>query len=287
MEDNIIELYSDESGWDGDNRFGSICVVSGTSNNITSFNKIVSKILKANNKDEIKLNGIKNTRHITIVKQILDSTIIQLLNNNIKISVIVWDKHDKRHNVKKRCDRNNLMRMYYHIMNDSIKQWKNSSEFNFYPDEFSGVNWIEELTEFLQNRKINQPQNLFDVIVPKHNKIKETLEFSSKTSCMIQVCDLIAGIIRMSRENVKEYRHWINLENNQLSLFDDTENITVSNSKKVKFQCLKYFHDTSIRSKLGISYNTNNYFCKYNKDKNLFIWHYTPQHDLDKAPVKS
>lgn len=102
---------------------------------------------------------------------------------------------------------------------------------------------------------------------------------------VIQLADLFAGIVRTSRICSREYESFAYKAPEQYALFE-VESLEISNNLKPKLQLMKHFKDVADKKSLGINFTANKYFTVYNKQKNIFILHYEPQGDYDKAPVK-
>ena len=102
--DSKYYIFSDESGQDGNNRYGSLATISGSSENTKALNLELGNILQNYNKKEIKFKKVKNQSSKTIASQFLDKSIEYIKRGKIKVHVLVWDKQDSRHAVQNRCD---------------------------------------------------------------------------------------------------------------------------------------------------------------------------------------
>ena len=81
-------------------------------------------------------------------------------------------------------------------------------------------------------------------------------------------------------------QHLVNVETGEAdSLFDKPEEIIISKNLKPKFELMYEFKKLADSYKLGMSLKTNKYFKTHNCKKNIFIWHYSPQSEYDKAPT--
>jgi hypothetical protein len=284
-------IFSDESGYDGDNRYGCLAKISGTFEATKELNSIVKAHLGEISKDELKFAKIKSQNHIALAKSYLDASIKMIASGAIKLHVLLWDKHDSRHDIKGRDDMENLKRMYYHNLKQLQKHWNLDTNWEFYPDEFSAINWKEEIVPFIENtnlRKVPHGQSkLFDHLDSSlYSTFSKVREADSKELPIIQVADLYAGLIRTSRQESKYFQHWLSTHSvkEQLSLFQSEQKI--SNSLIPKFQVMKYFKEEASRYSLGVNFSENKYFQTFGKQTNISIWHYKPQGDYDKAPVK-
>ncbi len=144
-------IFSDESGQDGSNRYGALATVSGLKANMKSLNERLGLILNKYEKKEIKFKVIKNHKTKQIAKEFLQLGIDYLRRGDIKVHVLVWDKQDERHNIKNRDDLENLKRMYYKLLMIVKRHWNKDVCWHFYPDEFTAINWKEDVVKYLKN----------------------------------------------------------------------------------------------------------------------------------------
>lgn len=286
-------IFSDESGWEGSNRFGSLAKVSGSYENTKELNSQLTEILKKNNKREIKFKAIDGHNTKQIANEFLDIGFEFLNTSKIKVHVLVWDKHDSRHNVINRCDIENMKRMYYHNMKVVLKDWKIETEWEFYPDEFTPINWQEDIVKYIKNTNLN-PSNknqleLFEVFKGAYfPTVPNTKELVSSYYPIIQLADLYAGLVRTSRKESATFYQYYNgkINENQLTLFNTNNAINVSKSLKSKFDVMCHFKQKADKFKFGINLSKNKYFQTFNSKSNINIWHYEPQGIYDKAPTK-
>jgi len=285
-------IFSDESGWDNSNRYGSVALVSGTYQNTKDLNFELKTILDTYNKSEVRFKATKNRDSVNVAHEFIKLSFNYLLKSKIKIHVLVWDKQDSRHDVVGRCDIENLKRMYYHNMMVLKRHWNINTTWEFYPDEFTAINWTDDIIYYLENtslQKSSKHPQLFDVFeqvrFPEYNNTKELV---SKNYPIIQLADLYAGLIRTSRSESEKFYTWYyhKKNNEQPVLFDLGTAPSISNSMKPKFELMYMFKKTAESFKMGISLNEKRYFSKKGRKNNLFIWHYEPQGNYDKAPLK-
>lgn len=284
-------LFSDESGYVGESRHGSIAVIAGSRTTTKKMNDIIKESLGG--KSEIKFSGISSRKDQEIAKHIINKSLELTKINKLKINVIIWDKHDSRHSIANRCDLSNLIIMYYRVLRHSLKHWSEGIDWAFYPDQQTSVKW-SDLINILSKKPISDTDISSQIMFDFFNKsiypnIRITRELDSKEFPIVQLADLFAGIARTSREDSLLYQQWIQQEDLKLSpsLFpvQEAENL-VSKSKKTKFEIVRHFHDQTKRYNLGINYSENKYLKSHNPNSNLNFWHYTPQGAYDKAPTK-
>jgi len=285
---NKFQIYSDESNYNT-GRFRSIAAISGKKNNLKEVQKKLSKELDKYNITEVKWGGVKS--HYPKIKaayQFIEVLFNYILKNELRVDIIIWDTHDFRHDIKNRDDKTNFEIMYYNLLRHISSRYKNYV-WDFFPDKQSMINW-ENLKDFLNNTYLSKLSNLKirnkDRCKIKFDKVDEK---DSKTTPLIQLADLFAGIGNFSRENKKKYRHWKNnIQIDRLSLFNDYDVPNeLSNADKKRFEFIEDLYNKFKDNQLSVSLNKNHYLKTYNPNCRINFWHYTPQRISDKAPTKN
>lgn len=286
-------IFSDESGWDADSQYGSIAKVSCSYTHAKELHNALFEILTKYAKNEIKFKDINNRINKEIANKFLLTSFEFLKAGKIKIHIIVWDKHDSRHNIHNRCDIENLKRMYYHNMKSMLKSWKIKTNWHFFPDEFSAIDWKNDIVKFIENTNLSPKDKLQMQLFDESNfnlfpAIENTKELDSKKYPIIQLADLYAGLVRTSRTESDKFNKWSCLQNEkyQQLIFNDNSEVEISKSLLPKFEVMLAFREKAKIFKLGINFSNNKYFTTFDSKKGISIWHYTPQSKLDKAPVK-
>ncbi len=278
-------IFSDESGHGSEHRYGAICTISGTRRDLLDLHGHLEPVIQNSGKSEIKFYKVSGAEYLNLAKRFIDIGLDFICLRKIRVHVLVWDKHDSRHSVQGRDDIKNLARMYYHILKQIHRDWKHINYWNFYPDEYSPIDWKNDIVQYSEKTGFPQEADLFREfsnlnIFPNYTKVEEK---ASETMFCIQLADLFTGIVRYSRKNSQAYQKYIKPKE-QLTIFDSEPSIKISNNMKPKLSLMKYFHEESKSRALGINFSKNKYFSTFNKKTNIFIWHYEPQSELDKAP---
>lgn len=287
-------IFSDESGWDSNNRYGCLAMVSGSYHDTRELNNRLKLILEKHQKREIKFHGVKNNQSKVVACEFLDCSIEYLRSSKIKIHVLVWDKQDERHNILGRCDLTNLKMMYYNNLKVLLRHWLHiDTTWSFYPDEFTAIDWENDIIKYLRNTRIGKT-SLYPELFETFSKVEfpsysHTQELDSNHLPMLQLADLYAGIVRTSRSESNTFMQWFKQKNlhGQLSAFAFDEPVNVSKSAVPRFEVMYHFKCNATRHRMGVSLNDSGYFKTFHKKNNLFIWHYEPQGSYDKAPVKN
>lgn len=285
-------IFSDESGWDKDNRFGSLAKISGTYNSTKELNECLKKVLNDFNRNEIKFKAVKGHDSKKLAFEFFKIGFSFMQQSKIKIHVLVWDKQDSRHKIIGRSDVENLKRMYYHNLKVLKTHWALDTEWSFYPDEFSDIDWKNDVVKYLIDKSLikKDPFQLsffdeFHQVRIKYNNVKE---LQSDKYPIIQLADLFAGIIRTSRLESDKFYNWYILKKNenQSSLFGNQLSSEISNNLLPKFELMYDFKCLADSKSMGLNLSSEKYFKTFNCKRNLHVWHYKPQGDYDKAPLR-
>ena len=160
MDKENFQIFSDESGYCGKDRFGSIAVISGSKSITTTLDDELKAILHKYNKNEIKFSEIGgNSELMNATKECLSLGIEYCKHGKIKIYVLVWDKHDSRHATQGRDDIENLKYMYYKILKETKSDWIGVENWEFFPDELTSVNWGKEIVPFIERTNLDKKRN--------------------------------------------------------------------------------------------------------------------------------
>lgn len=285
-------IFSDESGWDRDNRYGSLAKISGTHASTKELNECLKKVLLNHGRNEIKFKAVKGYDSKALAFEFYKIAFDFMIQSKIKIHVLVWDKQDARHKIVGRSDVENLKRMYYHNLRVLKSHWNIDTEWSFYPDEFTDIDWKNDVVKYLIDQTLikHDPlqKSFFDEFKEVRIKYNNVLELQSDKYPIIQLADLFAGIIRTSRLESEKFYSWFNSKKNenQISLFDSDNKIAISNNLLPKFELMYDFKLYADSKSMGLNLSTDKYFKTFNCKKNLHVWHYKPQGEYDKAPLR-
>jgi hypothetical protein len=103
---------------------------------------------------------------------------------------------------------------------------------------------------------------------------------------LIQLADLYAGLCRTSRKESDSFKKWKSNKSPQKSLFEVSTENDFSNSLIYKMRVIEYFKMKASKFKLGVSLETKGYLITFKPSRKITIWHYIPQGDYDKAPIR-
>ena len=292
MSENHL-IFSDESGYNGNHRYGAIAIVSGSKSDTKSLNEELSLILQKYSKTELKFAKAKgHSSTLSVIKEFVSLGLQYCSIGKIKIHVIVWDKKDSRHQVQGCNDIENLKRMYYHILKKTKTDWHSIIDWEFYPDEFSGINWRNDIVKYIEHTNLDKQKHtnqsaLFELFSNfRFPMVHKQGELQSEKYPILQLADLFVGIVRLSYECGEKYNIWLSNELQRNTLFPDLLKCNSSKNEKSKFKILQHFKDTSSKYKLGVNFSKNQYFTTFSSKHGILIWLYKPQGEYDKAPRK-
>src|SRR6476620_3896132 len=137
----VIQIFSDESGWEGDNQFGSLAKIVGEKGVQKRLNGDLAAALSRYRIRDFKFKRVNSFQKVEAAKELIEILMRFITAGEVGAYILVWDKKDSRHNVQGRCDISNLCRMYYHNLRSIKRHWKVDCYWEFYPDEFSAIDW--------------------------------------------------------------------------------------------------------------------------------------------------
>ncbi len=291
----VQSMYLDDSG-SGSERFRSIGVISGPDCILSCVREELKSILGSASMDNLEWKLIRGRARVTRVAELyLDAVFECIKSGKVRIDVIVWDLHDRRHETYRRDDTENTYRMYYHLICNVARRhgiW----EWNLYPDESSSSRW-ENVEYFLTKTKqirLRGTQRQLVLNDSGYIDIDNIWQKKSHEEPLVQVADIFAGLGRYSRTEADTLPLAIaDMEEEQvrerqpaLISCDTRGSRNLSHSQKARVKLVKYFIERARSLKLGISIRTSGYLCTPNPNRPINFWHYEPQSPLDIAPTR-
>lgn len=286
-----FQLFSDESGH---SRFRSIGALSGSKDNIDTLKGELSLILNDRKRKSIEfkeITGNKKAERVAI--DFIRKGIDYCSAKKIRIDVLTWDIEDKRHDVPNRDDIKNLQFMYYKVIKWVNERWKNvTTDWEFYPDEHSSINWREPMY-YIENTNLEREKdfdnNLFEEVKTySFPSFSGHSEMKSHEEPVIQMIDLFTGFARFSFDKGEEFLSWKEEEDRryQQGLFKSLQQkMNLSKGNASKFRVLMALYDYCKQGKMGVSMSKNAHLHTFQPSRYLNFWPYKPQGDYDKAPT--
>ena len=286
----VLDIFTDESLG---SRFRSLCSVSLPNVKSKEIQDTFWSILTKYKVSEIKFNEIRTHKpKIDCAREFIEVAINLASKKQLRIDVLIWDTQDSRHNIVGRDDKENLERMYFHLLRNVIETWR-IFKCNFCPDEQSEYDY-NKIAEFISSTKYPRKDlsNLLKLFEEERIQfVIEKIEVKkSSHQPLIQLADLFAGFGCFSREQADKFYKWKSRKQaeNNLRLFTknnenlDEENKTIIN----RFELITYIAKNCKGKGISVSIDSNNYLKSFKKELHINFWHYESQGEYDKAPTK-
>lgn len=278
-------IVSDESGTE--QRVQSVCFVAGPADAMESLNAACAQALTDAGTSEIKFKDIESAAK----RQAAEAALRAFLDcPNCRAMVLSWSLLDSRHKVQGRDDIANFHRMLFHGLR-SVADWFGDVEWHWYHDENAALDQ-EELKQFLNNTRgykafSGMPVDLFGN--ERHIiRFKKVEQRCSKKLPLIGLADLLAGAVRYSIVDatgcIAEYNS--SPAQGSLDLPEIPQPDPATKGETAKRKMVAHIRRECERRKLGVSLESTNRLATHKKRSKLWIWHYEPQGDYDKAPTK-
>jgi len=278
-------IVSDESGVD--QTVQSVCFVAGPGSSIKDLNRACKAALEAANTSEIKFKDIDDARKRHAAHAALGAF---LDCRYCRAMVLSWDLRDSRHQIERRDDAANFHRMLFHGLR-SVADWFGDVEWHWYHDRNTALDQ-HEIQEFLLNTRgykalSGMPADLF-------GNQRHTIQFAkvdqrcSKDVALIGLADLLAGATRHSIVDASACIDAWRARGGQAGLpFVESPGAdAASRGVAAKREMVVHIREQCGRRSLGVSLENTLRLATHRKGSKIWIWHYEPQGEYDKAPTK-
>lgn len=248
--------------------------------------------------EELKWSKVGDGRYRRAARRIVSQVVKWCVESRLRIDVLAWDTHDNRHDVKGRDDRQNLGRMYYHLLQHVLRnRWVAGSTWTLLPDKQDLIQW-DNLDFFLSNANLikqdrNSPLLPLDAGRPgfrTHFSIVEIEECCSHDEPLIQTADLFTGMAVWSRHNYPKYQAAAATASNQTTLsfpsLDANNKVRLSSDDTSRADIITHLLSECKSLQFGVGITTCKCLKTYNPASPINIWWYEPQHDNDRAPTR-
>jgi hypothetical protein len=157
------------------------------------------------------------------------------------------------------------------------------------PDEKLGIDW-GTLNDCLGAvgawRKYHERSLLWNEFSLRQFEVRSFQQVRSCDLPLCQLADLFAGIAAFTRTRHDLVLAWIQHQTGQRSLLDGDVSLNLTNRERERMPVLSHLNARAKAWRLGLSLKTRGYFNTPNPENPLNFWHYMPQHDADRAPVR-
>lgn len=283
--------YSDESNWNH-GRYRSIGLVTVPGPEARTLSDAMVDLLdECGVSSEFKWNKVKGAKYRETALEMVDLVFENL--DLLRVDVLTLDTHDERHDVEGRDDRANLERMYYHLVLNVLRErWPDAATWHLYPDEKFDVDWetLHDCLSWKRSDWLIEP-NVFEphqggISIREYFDVEGLRPVDSKEEPLVQMADLFAGMGCYSREHSDLYLTWKRGLDGQKTLFSNPH-IDLSKSQAERFTVMKTLKAKCKKQSLPVGFSRTGGLQTYDPAHSLNFWFYRPQHEHDKAPLRS
>jgi len=278
-------VYSDESYITAE-RYRSIAAVSFPRTYESEIVCRIEDILSNSSVDEFKWFKLKNAKYRFCAEKFVDLIFSFLLYRSIRIDVLTWDTEDSRHKIPGRDDDANFARMFFHLLRNLMNRRENDSEWYIYPDENMAIDW-ETVKDCLVStgrwRQYFESQLFGNEFSEQYYHIREFEQIVSKDTPPSHLADFMAGLAVFSINSYDNFCCWCD---KQMPLFGTIEHHDLSNKTEERCKILEGFIAKCRAKNLGVSIKSKCCLWTPNPKNPINFWHYSPQHDRDRAPTR-
>lgn len=281
-------VFSDESYITAE-RYRSIAALSFPRPSYEKISSEIQSILRSSSVEEFKWQKLKTAKYRFCALKLANFICQNVYSEQIRIDVVIWDTQDSRHKIQGRDDGANFERMFFHLMKNLMRRREYNSGWYVFPDEKLEIDWIT-VRDCLDS--VGRWRDYFDngwfpdAFSDQFFNIKRFDQIDSKTEPCCQLADFFAGMAVFSKNNYAKYCSWNECHDQQLSFFDQPKEVKTTQREKERFETLKRFNSLCKRNRLGVSLKTRQCLCTLDPHNPINFWHYIPQHEFDKAPIR-
>lgn len=289
--------FTDESCYNS-NQYRALSLVTVENDLYIDLKERILKIYEESNVSVLEWKKIESAKDRLCAIKLIDLLFEPLLSRKIRIDVIIWDISDTRHAIPGRDDIENLKRMFYHLLSNTLKhRWPDGTKWKITPDENTAIDWgkVKEIL-VTQESGLHKPKQLdlesflnlreFPVIIRDYFHIHELEEGKSHEDPFLQIADLFAGMGTYSRNNYDILFEWLQSEGNDTPLLFDTKfERTYSNRDIERFKVIQHLNK-KYKRKFAVSLDSFKGLRTLDPDNSLNFWWYEPQSEYDQAPLR-
>jgi hypothetical protein len=273
-------------------RFRGVGLVTIAERDCESLRSEVTAVLRSSEVQEFSWKDLRSARYRFAAMKLLSLVTDNAHPSPLRIDVLTWDTHDRRHAVRYRDDRANLERMHYHLFNVVLaKRWPDNAVWRLHPDEHEGMRWAE-LKDILRAVGSRPPRRAQLALtgpsrfaMDREFAVSEVTPVSSDAEPLVQVADLFVGLSTYSRMRYSQYEQW-RLTRQPLLVPREEGLRPLSGADHERCQVLDEFAALCRRRRLPISFETTRGFRTHDPRSRVNFWWWEPQHQRDRAPVK-
>lgn len=276
-------VVSDESGTT--ERYRTVGFVAGPEHAVVELNKKCKSILATHKISEIKWSeiesGEKRRAAVEALPHILDCS-------HCRVMVMSWDSQDTRRKGLKVDETEDFQRMLFHGLRN-VAEWFGDVEWWWFPDKLTSLR-EQELKDFLNNtvgfRALAQQRN-FEGTPRSNLRFTRAEQRCSKEVPVIGLADFFAGAVRHSIRDFEGCRDCRLMSGGQDGLgFVEDPSEGDTRGLRARREMVVHLKQECDSRKLGVSLSNESRLATYHNRNKLWLWHYEPQRENDKAPQK-
>lgn len=270
--------YADESSWN-EGRYRSVCAVAVDSGNEKGLSEELDELMLESGVSEFSWKKLRTAKYGFAASKLIDFTFRHL--RDVRVHVLVWDTHDRRHKIVGRDDVANLERMYYRLFSDMIG--RHGGVWTLRPDEHSSIDW-HQLSEVMSAtaRRVSRKHPVLEGLMHR-STVRRLWPCESSAARLLQLADLFGGLTVFSYQHFNSFESWCREDQSTL-LGGPVDKL----SETVRQRCavLADLDRRCKAAKLRVSLRTNKGLRSMDGRSPLNFWPYIPQHDADRAPTR-
>ena len=286
--------FSDESNWNT-GRYGSVALVTMPLEARQPLEGGLGHVLKECGLGEFSWERFGGVRERGAAEGMCHLAIDKACCRLLRVDALIWDKVDRRHNVRGRDDIANLERMCYHLFRNVLRlRWPRNAVWRMYVDRHAGVDWdrlarcLEAASERGEMDRSWQGRGWDSIRVSREYRLEEIVVSSSRECPLVQFADLFAGMAAFSWNQGDAYQAWLRAASKQSRGFRHGEKAPALTRRSVeRFRLLQHFVGCCEQRGVGVSLGgaAGGLWTRYPSNP-INFWLYEPQCPQDKAPTR-
>lgn len=280
--------FSDESRH-SEGQYRSLAAVSLPADSVLDSTEMLRDVIAKHGVSELKWHKVKGAKARRCALAVLNCFVQTLVPAGACADVLVWDITDSRHRIARRNDRKNFERMFFHLHKALMERRGPGADWHLRPDERLDIDWdtIRScLTSVGGWKTYFESPLLGESISIARFAVKSFRQVASAETPLCQVADVFAGMAAYARLKQSTIRVWMEEQSGQTSLFEGPGSaLALSGRDRERLPVIKSFYESCRGRALGVSLRTAGYLRTRDPHRPINFWHYTPQHESDKAPT--
>jgi hypothetical protein len=213
-EGKVFQAYSDESGINPGDRYTSVSVVSGEAEALNHLRDKLGEVLRDAKIREVKFSKIDRygSPYRKAAVDFVGCAVDFAVYNRVRVDTITTDNEWINGEGYGSYSEPDLEGMYYQVLPNVGRRW-GRTEWDFYPDENSGVNWsglVSSLnTTSMLSTEWGRKRFIGGSDEDAEFQFSEVEELNSAGEPLIQLADVFAGIARFSHEDNGGCAEWV------------------------------------------------------------------------------